>query len=112
MATVGDFVQSARGLVQDTNPAAYRFADAVFVEALNLGLIEMRRLRFDLFIGITAQNFIVVDSTTVIVEETYRNALINFMAGRVMLRDHDDADTQRAANLIKLFHMQLTSLGA
>lgn len=111
MASVSDTIAAARGLLQDTNAASYRFPDTALVEGLNFGLNEMRRLRFDLFIGVAAQSFGSA-SGTVNIPDTYQPALVNLVAGRVMLRDHDGTDTERATALLKYAHAQLTSLGA
>jgi len=50
LETVGQYLSEARRLLQDEYAPSYRYPDRDLVEALNIGLLEARRLRPDLFL--------------------------------------------------------------
>ena len=49
LETVGQYLEEARRLLQD-EIAPYRYPDDDLIDALNIGLLEARRLRADLFL--------------------------------------------------------------
>lgn len=114
LSTVGEYLAEARTLLQDT-VSPYRYADADIVSALNIGLLEARRLRADLFypfdmdIGAysTAQL-----GAGVTMDFQYRSALLYYIIGRIELRDGEPDKDVRAAALLKTFVGQMISLGA
>src|SRR5437016_3051498 len=91
-ATVSSFLAAARTLLQDT-VQPYRYPDADLVAALNLGLTAARRLRPDLFIGVTPfPRFDGNDNDTdmVPIDDMYRLSLVYFIVGHAQLRDEED----------------------
>lgn len=109
--TVSDYVREARTLLQD-NIATYRYSDAELLSALNIGVLTARKLRPDLFIGVTTlPYFTAVDSTAFAMDAQYRMSFVYFMAGHAQLRDEEDTQDARAAALLGKFTQQMVGLG-
>lgn len=109
--TVADYVLEARRLLQDQLPA-YRYPDTDLVSALNLGMLAARKLRADLFIGVTTiPTYTAVDATAVAMDQQFRLPFVYFMVGHAQLRDEEDTVDKRAAGFIGMFTTQLLSLG-
>lgn len=95
--TVQDYVREARTLLQDTVPA-YRYSDADLLSALNFGILTARKLRPDLFIGVsTLPYFTTNDATAFAMEAMYRPAFVYFIVGHAQFRDEEDTQDSRAA---------------
>lgn len=108
--TAQDYVTAVRTLLQDTFVPT-RYSDAEILDALNAGLLEARRLRADLFIGRAVPQLTAL-TDAVVFDPQYRQSLKFYTAGHVILKDTEDADTQRAATFIARFTAQLTGLQA
>ena len=111
LATVANYITADRGLLQDeTTP--YRYSDANIVLGLNIGLLEARRLRPDLFLGIAAgpEHSSGSPSATVALDEQYRSALMYYIVGHIQLRDEEDTSDARATALLTQFRSQLLGL--
>lgn len=107
-----DYIVSARELLQD-EVTPYRYPEADFLRAIETGLLEIRRLRPDLFIGRFGTVLDVPSANTPIVLDTqYRSALLYYVAGRVELRDSEDSKDARASVLLNKFIGQLTTMQA
>jgi hypothetical protein len=113
LATVANYVSKARVLLQDT-VTPYRYPDADILEALNLAILEARRLRADLFLGdgtttlfATLPSYAVNDATAVPIEQHFRTAIMYYMIGHLQLRDQEEATDARAAVLLNKFTAQL-----
>jgi hypothetical protein len=113
--TIDDAVAEARRILNDTNATVgYRYDDATLVSALNMGLLEARRLRPDLFrayYGAGLPRFAETDlatSTALPVNEMYMPPLAGFMAGWVELTDDEFTIDNRAGTLLQRFAAQLT----
>lgn len=111
LSTVGDYVTEARRLLQDQT-APYRYPTTEIQEALGAGLVEMRRLRPDLFAAGIVQNVDWATSiaTAVTLEQMYRMALIYYMVGHLLLRDEEEGQQQIARTYKQQFGAQLVSL--
>jgi Asp-tRNA(Asn)/Glu-tRNA(Gln) amidotransferase C subunit len=112
LATVQDFITSARRLLQDT-VVPYRYADADMIEALNLAILEARRIRPDLFLA----NFDALPSYTAVgdtvdIEPMFRPAFVYSIVGRMELRDDEAASDTRAGQFLNKFIGQLLAAGA
>jgi hypothetical protein len=111
LATVSDYIASARVLLQDLVPT-YRYDDSSLVTALNVTLLEARRLRADLFIfnlqvrGQT-QAFIAVDDTFVDIEPQFRLAILHGLCGHALERDQEDYMDARVASFLQMFYVGL-----
>ncbi|TXH19348.1 MAG: hypothetical protein E6R03_00650 [Hyphomicrobiaceae bacterium] len=109
--TVADYVREARTLLQDT-VQTYRYSDDELISALNLAVMTARRLRPDLFIGVTTlPYFTAVDTTTFTMDPMYRRPFVYFMVGHAQLRDEEDTQDPRAAAFIGMFTQQMMGLG-
>lgn len=107
--TVDDYISEARVLMQD-EVEEYRYPDASLVSNLNQGLMEMRRLRPDMFIGRTVPSYSAGD--TVAVDEQFRQALLFFIIGMAQLRDEEDTQDARASQYLASFRGKLLSVTA
>jgi hypothetical protein len=105
--TVADYIADARTLLQDVIPP-YRYDDASLLVALNVTLLEARRLRSDLFVfnmrvlGQT-QAFAEVDDTYVEMEPQFRLAILHGLCAHALERDQEDVQDMRATSYFALF---------
>lgn len=103
LAVVSDYITEARTLLQDT-VAPYRYLDTELVTALNMALLEARKVRPDLFIGLNAvQSFTANDSTAVTIPEQYKNYLVFYICGNAQLRDEESTQDSRAMAFFGMF---------
>ena len=109
--TVEEYISYARVLLQDTVDAPYRYPDPDLLVALSLSLLEAKKTRPDLFLGVsTIPTFSVVDNTPVPMDEMYRIALVYYMCGQAQLRDDEETQDQRAAAFLALFSSKLLTV--
>jgi len=106
---VSDYVDYARELLQDTKNSPYRYSDTSLVRALALSLPEAKKLRPDLFVGVTIPSITVNDATAVPMDEMYRTALVYYMCSIAQLRDDEEVQDQRAAAFMALFQQKLVA---
>lgn len=108
LETINDYINDGRTLLQDTI-SPYRYDDPSMIVAMNVTLLEGRRLRPDLFVynkncGPTGvQSFIDKDGTKLFMEEQFRLAFLHGMVGHVLERDQEDIQDQRAAAFMAIF---------
>jgi len=104
--TVGKITDYARVLLQDTLEP-YRYPTIDLINALNVGLLDARRLRPDLFLY-TSTDVPSYSATSEIVDidQQYRMALVYFVAGHAQMRDEEDVTDTRAM----LFTQKFTSM--
>lgn len=111
LETITDYINDGRTLIQDTLQP-FRYLDAELVTAMNVALLEGRRLRPDLFVYRKAppnqrgrvQSFQGNDGTVLVMEEQFRLAFLYGMCAQTMLRDDEDIDTERAGMYLKAFN--------
>ena len=107
--TVGDIITAVRALLQDTGGA--RWPDAVIYQHLNMGLLESRLIRPDLWRDTpdTIPQYTTSDSgTSINFELQYRPALVFYVAGLCELEDDEGNQDARAAALLNTFTKKLT----
>lgn len=110
--TVGDFIVEARRILQDEE-APYRYPDADMIGALNIAILEARRLRPDLFLGSFASLPSYSASTDVVgIDPMYRPTFLYYLIGMVELRDSEDTKDNRASVLLNKFLGQLVTARA
>jgi hypothetical protein len=112
--TVGQYLEEARRLLQDEIDP-YRYPDDDLVDALNIGILEARRLRADLFLPLFDIPYFTPTGTInmaapVSMDPMYRPALVYYMVGRAQLRDDEPTTDQRAAGLMTKFTAQLLTI--
>lgn len=114
LQTVGQYVAEARVLLLD-EVAPFRYPDRDLVNALNIGLMEAKRVRPDLFLP----SFVIpyfdetgtIDmSANVAMDPMYRSTLVYFMVGRAQLRDDEPTVDQRAGAFLQKFQGQLLGI--
>ncbi len=113
--TVADYLNSARVLLQDTL-APYRYTDAELVNGLNLGLLEVRRLRPDLlkayFRTAIPTYSALTPADAVSFEPGYRVALLYYICGQAQLRDDENTQDARATVFLNKFTSQMLTINA
>jgi len=113
LETVQDYIVAARELLQDTVPASYRYPDADLLRGIGTGLLEARRLRPDLFMGVkTIPKYTAVNATVVPLDEQYRSALLYYIIGRASLRDEENSQDSRGVAFLNKFVSQLQTMPA
>jgi hypothetical protein len=110
LALVSDYISEARVLLEDT-VEDYRYSDAELRSALNIGLLEARRLRPDLFLGrFSALPSYSSNSDAVVIDDQYRASLLWYVVGHAQLRDDEGGQDQRAASFIAKFISSLSAV--
>lgn len=114
LATITDYINDARTLLQDVIPP-FRYQDSELVTAMNVALLEGRRLRPDLFVyskklvGMQGvQSFQNNDGTELVMEEPFRLAFLHGMVAHALERDQEDIQDERAGVFMKFFNTILT----
>jgi hypothetical protein len=112
--TVAQYLEESRRLLQD-EVVPYRYPDDDLVDAMNIGLLEARRLRADLFLPLFDIPWVnpsgtIATSTLVPMDPMYRSSLVYYMVGRMQLRDDEPTTDQRAASLLQKFTAQLLTI--
>lgn len=112
--TVGQYLEEARRLLQDEIDP-YRYPDDDLVDALNIGILEARRLRADLFLPLFETDYFTpsgtIDKTaTVTMDPMYRSSLVYYMVGRAQLRDDESTTDQRSSALLTKFVAQMLTI--
>lgn len=109
LATVQDYVTDARVLLQDT-VAPFRYDDTSVLTALNVALLEARRLRPDLFIDLKGNlddddipQFTAVDTSAVPIQAMFRLAILHGLCGHALARDQEDIQDDRATQFMGVF---------
>lgn len=104
--TVSAYLKDVRTLLLDrTKP--YRYSDISLVAALNLALLETRRLRPDLFVtryGNEVPSFDDADGQEVPIEAQFRIGIVYGICAHALLRDEEDVQDARANSFLEKFH--------
>jgi len=115
--TVTDYVAQARALLQDTI-SPVRYPDSDLVDALNLALLEARKLRPDLFLGASPGTLSVtsIGGTNAdpmsAIDEQYRVPLLYYIVGHALRRDEEDGSEARASQFMMQFVGKMLALAA
>lgn len=112
--TVQDYVDNARVLLQDT-VATYRYSSEELVDALNLAILELIRVRPDVCFKLLRTSVLEFSagslSAAVTIDPRYRPAVLYFIVGHAQLRDEEDVQGERAAALLNGFLSRLSGIG-
>jgi len=116
LETVGQYLEESRRLLQDEY-TPYRYPQDDLIDALNIALLEARRLRADLFLPTFDIPWFDPTLTTttdlavkVPIDPMYRQSLVYYMVGRAQLRDDEATVDARAASLMTKFTAQLLTV--
>jgi hypothetical protein len=103
--TVGDVVVQVRGILQDDD--GERWLDPKVYQTLNMGMIEARRLRPDLFRGqldhVPQYDPVSDVNTPIGLDQQYIPALVLYTAGMLQAFDIEGVEDQRAAAMLSTF---------
>ncbi len=119
LETVSDYISDVRTLLQDTI-APNRYDDASLLVALNVTLLETRRVRADLFVfqhHDKVPAFTAVNTVEVRFEQPFRLALVYGTAAHALARDQEDVPDARSASFMRIFYdmllgVRVTGIGA
>jgi len=113
---VGDVISQVRTLLQDVDSSAssgYRYSTDSIVTALNQGMLDMFRVRPDLFL----ENAFVVPvfnvgtlGVPIGVEQQYIPPLVYYVTGLVQARDDEQNQDSRAMAFMKTFSTALLTV--
>jgi hypothetical protein len=113
--TVQDYLDRARVLLQD-KVEPYRYDDETLVAALNMAILEGRRIRPDLFeayLNTTLPEYSEGSlATEVDIDVQYRTAFVYYMVGHAQLQDDESTNDQRATVFLNKFTAQLRTIEA
>jgi hypothetical protein len=133
LVTATDYVKEVRRLLQDS-VTPYRYSNDNIISALNMGFLEARRLRPDLFLGVASLRDEIPDFTTTVgggfssgfssgfsvgtnpgtvpMDPQYRPALVYYVCGQVQLMDSENTQDARATIFMNKFISQLLQIAA
>lgn len=110
LETITDYINDGRTLLQDTIQP-YRYDDASLVTAMNVTLLEGRRVRADLFVfnkiidtPTGVQFFTANDGSQLYMEPQFRLAFLYGMCAHALQRDQEDIQDTRAATFLTIFN--------
>lgn len=113
--TVQDYLDRARTLLLD-EVEPYRYPTDDLVEALNMAILEARRLRPELlstFYRTSLPEFTAgALGASVPIDPMYRVAFVYYMVGNAQLRDEENTQDQRASAFLNKFVALMTTLQA
>jgi len=113
--TVQNYLDRARALLQDT-VEPYRYPSDDLVQALNMAIMECRRIRPDIMMDFFATDlpeFSLVELTAAVpIDKQYRTAFVYYITGHAQLRDEEETTDARAAAYLGKFIAQLLTTAA
>lgn len=115
LTTVQDYLDRCRVLLQDTI-VPYRYADTDLVAALDMAIMEARRIRPELFqsyFGAALPQYSGGSmSANVDIDVQYRTAFMYYMVGHAQLQDDENTTDARATVFLQKFVAQLRTVDA
>ena len=114
-SVLGDLVAQIRILLQDTDTLGgeYRYSDDSIVTNINMGLLEMYRIRPDIFLELNFQvpefNVATPDAPMTI-EQQHVPALVYYAVGMCQLRDDEGTQDERAGMFLSKFTSMLAQI--
>lgn len=113
--TLGDLLDQIRVLLQDVDTlgSEYRYSNSSIVTNINMGLMEMYRIRPDIFLELNFQIPVYNDAqpdAAVTIEQQHIPALIYYAVGMTQLRDDEGTQDQRASGFLTKFTSMLVAV--
>ena len=113
--TVGDILEMIRTLLQDTDVSSgeYRYSSDSIVANINMGLIEMYRIRPDIFLENKFKIPVFNDadlSAPLVIEQQFVPSLIYYAVGMCQLRDDEATQDARASSFLGKFSSMLVAV--
>ena len=112
LSTVKDYIEDARTLLLD-RIQPYRYSDISLLVALNLALLEGRRLRPDLFVyknALRVPRYMAVSGDEVPIEEQFRLGFVYGLCAHALIRDQEDVQDARSTIFMQTFHSILIGI--
>ena len=112
LCSVMDYVNDARTILLDTTVPP-RYSDDDMLVALNVTLLEARRLRPDLFVYKHYNRvpmYSAVSGEVVPIEPQFRLPMVYGIVAHAMLRDEEDVPIDRANSFLQKFQSMLTGI--
>lgn len=107
LKTVANYLTDARVLLLD-EVSPYRYDDASLITALNVTLLEARRLRPDLFVyrycGTVPSFSTTQTDNDVYIEEPFRLAILFGTVSHALARDQEDIQDSRSSSYMGMFN--------
>ena len=115
LTTVGDLLEMIRTLLQDTDTSGgeYRYSSDSIVANINMGLIEMYRIRPDIFLENKFKIPVFNDadlSSALVIEQQFVPSLVYYAVGMCQLRDDEPTQDSRASAFLGKFTSMLASV--
>jgi hypothetical protein len=104
--SVQDYITDVRTIILDKTPP-FRYDDDSLVTALNVAMLEIRRLRPDLLVckyHTRVPQFMAVSGEIVPIEPQFRLGVVYGIAAHALLRDEEDVQDSRANTFLERFH--------
>jgi hypothetical protein len=108
--SVEQMIKGVRNILLD-KIRPYRYSDVSLIAALNITLLDARRIRPDLFIdryGIEIPQYEEVSGAIIPIEAQFRLPIEYGIAGHALLRDEEDIQDSRANTFILNYINMLT----
>lgn len=113
MATINDYLERARILLQDRMVGAYRYPDSDLLIAFDSAIREAKRLRPDMFITTPMPAVMGMPVTTVVtLDDQYMSSFVYYIVGWVQLQDMENTQDARASVFLNKFVSQLLTPAA
>jgi hypothetical protein len=105
---LGDILEQIRTLLQDVDTLGgqYRYSSDSIVQSINLGMIEMFRVRPDIFLEtkfVVPQFSVSVLTAPWPIEQQWVPAIVFYAVGETQLRDDEGTQDTRAAAFLQKF---------
>jgi hypothetical protein len=114
LETINEYIDDGRVLLQDLIPP-HRYSDESLIVAMNVTILEARRIRPDLFVyhkrsdgSYGVQQFQKRDGTIFRMEEQFRLAFVHGLVAHALERDQEDIQDARASTFMQIFNNILT----
>ncbi len=109
---IATVIKQARYQLQDEDASNYRYADERLVETLNMALLDIWRLRSDLFLAVdwTLAEYTVanlIDNTELPIDDTYFSTVVKLIVGYVQLENDSVTPDGKAATMLGIARTEL-----